>query len=138
MTCRNASTISNDCATGGKFDESAFTTALADMRPDLYRWAWSLAHDQARADDLVQGTIERALRARGRFRGGSSLPAWLSSILRNLFFDGYRKERAYVSADFRDVAAEPVDHEIQPWDLLEYRDLWEATSVLPPQQRVDL
>jgi RNA polymerase sigma-70 factor (ECF subfamily) len=50
-----------------------------------------LARDSALADDLVQDTLERALRAASQFRMGTSLRAWLLRIMRNLFTDGCRK-----------------------------------------------
>ena len=49
-----------------------------------------------RADDLVQETLLRALANIDSFQPGSNLPAWLFTILRNLFRSDYRKRRREV------------------------------------------
>jgi RNA polymerase sigma-70 factor, ECF subfamily len=53
---------------------------LAEI-PFLRRLATSVVRQAADADDLVQETVFRAFRARDRFRPGSSIRAWLSTIL---------------------------------------------------------
>ena len=49
-----------------------------------------------RADDLVQETLLRAIANIDSFQVGSNLPAWLFTILRNLFRSDYRKRRREV------------------------------------------
>lgn len=53
--------------------------------PFLRRLALRLARRPADADDLVQETLFRAYRARDRFQTGTSMRAWLATILRRLF-----------------------------------------------------
>jgi RNA polymerase sigma-70 factor (ECF subfamily) len=53
-----------------------------------------LVHDEATAEDLVQDTLERALRASQSFRAGTNARAWLTRIMRNLFTDRYRHKTA--------------------------------------------
>lgn len=52
--------------------------------PRLRRLAASLCRDRAGADDLVQDTVERALRKFQQF-GGGNLAAWLATIMLNQF-----------------------------------------------------
>jgi RNA polymerase sigma-70 factor (ECF subfamily) len=59
----------------------------------LYRLARHLARNPADAEDLVQETYTRALRAWGGFEGGTDLRAWLLRILRNTFLDRARSVR---------------------------------------------
>lgn len=59
----------------------------------LYRVAVRLTGDPAAAEDLVQDAMLRAWRAWGSFRPGSNARAWLVTILRNQFINGWRKER---------------------------------------------
>ena len=46
-----------------------------------------------RADDLVQETLLRAIASIDSFQVGTNMPAWLITILRNLFRSEYRKRR---------------------------------------------
>ena len=64
--------------------------------PSLRAFAISLCGNGDRADDLVQETLLRALANIDSFQPGSNLPAWLFTILRNLFRSDYRKRRREV------------------------------------------
>src|ERR1700710_2209174 len=64
--------------------------------PGLRAFAISLSGNSDRADDLVQETLLRALANIDSFQPGSNLPAWLFTILRNLFRSDYRKRRREV------------------------------------------
>jgi RNA polymerase sigma-70 factor (ECF subfamily) len=61
----------------------------------LYRVAFHLARNPADAEDLVQETYVRALRAWGSLAGGTDLRAWLLRILRNTFLDRVRQARRH-------------------------------------------
>ncbi len=53
--------------------------------PSLRAFAISLCGNIDRADDLVQETLLRALAHIDSFEPGTNMPAWLFTILRNLF-----------------------------------------------------
>ena len=59
----------------------------------LYSYALILTRNHAEAEDLVQETYLRALKAAGRLRPNSNLNAWLFTILRNVWFNQLRKWR---------------------------------------------
>ena len=63
--------------------------------PSLRAFAISLSGNGDRADDLVQETLLRAL-ANIDFVPARLQPAWLFTILRNLFRSDYRKRRREV------------------------------------------
>lgn len=77
----------------------------------LYRVALRLTGDPAAAEDLVQDTILKALRGWSSFRPGSNARAWLVTILRNQFINGWRKvKRAPQQVDVEAVP-EFADHQ---------------------------
>lgn len=90
--------------TGGFTDED-----LREVLPRLRRFALSLTHDLANADDLVQACIERALSRSASRRADGDLRAWLFSILYRCFLDGQRRSKRYARIlDFFSGAPEPL------------------------------
>jgi RNA polymerase sigma-70 factor (ECF subfamily) len=65
----------------------------------LYGLARRLTAHSGDAEDLVQETMIRALRAAPKLPEGSYLKAWLFRILRNAFYDLYRSERHHRDVD---------------------------------------
>ena len=70
-----------------------FGKALIAQLPALRRYSRALTGNQALADDLVQDTIERALRQWEGLREINRLASWLRSILHNLYIDEIRGSR---------------------------------------------
>jgi len=66
----------------------------------LRGFARRLARCDSDADDLVQETMLRAYHARDRFRPGTSVRAWTTTILRRLFLTGaIRAKRRWLRTD---------------------------------------
>ena len=70
------------------FNESELRTLL----PGLQRFAYFLTRDSERAADLVQDTIERALKKEHLF-DGSNLRAWLTTMCRRIFLNDIRSAK---------------------------------------------
>src|SRR3989454_9258525 len=80
--------------------------AYADSLHNLARYLTGNATD---AEDLVQETYLRALRAAGQFTPGTNLKAWLFRILRNTFVSRYRRARHDPTIGGLDTATPGVD-----------------------------
>ena len=66
------------------------------MNQTLRAFAFSLARNRERADDLVQDTVIRAWEKHASFTEGTNMRAWLFTILRNSFYSEIRKRRREV------------------------------------------
>jgi RNA polymerase sigma-70 factor, ECF subfamily len=102
--------------------------------PSLRAFAISLSGNVDRADDLVQETLLRAMANINSFQPGTNMPAWLFTILRNLFRSEYRKRRREVEdADgsyLESLTSAPGQH-----GYLKFKELFAALAKLPLVQR---
>ena len=64
-----------------------------DYLDGLYGYAFVLSRNPTEAEDLVQETCLRALRAMQRLRPESNVKSWLYTILRNVWFNQLRQWR---------------------------------------------
>ena len=102
--------------------------------PSLRAFAISLSGNGDRADDLVQETLLRALANIDSFQPGSNLPAWLFTILRNLFRSEYRKRRREVE-DAEGRYAETLKSHPEQTGRVEFEEFRAALAKLPADQR---
>src|ERR1700737_259487 len=102
--------------------------------PSLRAFAISLSGNGDRADDLVQETLLRALANIDSFQPGSNLPAWLFTILRNLFRSDYRKRRREVE-DADGSYAKTLKTQPAQNAHLEFEEFRAALDKLPQDQR---
>ncbi len=70
-----------------------FEAQLVPVLDRAYGLAYSLTHDRADAEDLVQEAALLALRAFAQFKPGTNFKAWFSTILVNAFYGQLRKQR---------------------------------------------
>jgi RNA polymerase sigma-70 factor, ECF subfamily len=108
---------------------------LESQLPRLRRYARSLTQDAARADDLVQNCLVRALAKEHLWQPGTDLRAWLFTILHNQHVNEVRRlvrEGIVVSVEdlMPSLAAAPA-----AGATLELRDLEQAIATLPREQR---
>jgi RNA polymerase sigma-70 factor, ECF subfamily len=102
--------------------------------PSLRAFAISLSGNGDRADDLVQETLLRALANINSFEPGSNMPAWLFTILRNLFRSEYRKRRREVE-DADGTYAQSLKSQPEQSGHVEFQEFRAALGKLPPDQR---
>src|SRR5256885_1824419 len=100
--------------------------------PSLRAFAISLSGNGDRADDLVQETLLRAIANIDSFQPGSNLPAWLFTILRNLFRSDYRKRRREVE-DAEGNYAKTLKTQPSQGAHLEFEEFRAALDELPQE-----
>jgi RNA polymerase sigma-70 factor (ECF subfamily) len=66
---------------------------LVELLPRLRRFAYSLAGDSVKADDLVQEGCARAFAHLSTYRPGTRLDAWMYRIIRNIWLNHKRASR---------------------------------------------
>ena len=111
---------------------------LLQHLPRLRRYARALIHNQERADDLVQDTVERALSKLSHFQIGTDMRAWLFTIMHNVFANEVRKpsfRSVHLSADDDLAEMEDITVSGNQFSSLEVRDLDYALQRLPVEQR---
>ncbi|NLH81735.1 MAG: sigma-70 family RNA polymerase sigma factor [Phyllobacteriaceae bacterium] len=113
---------------------TALKTALLAELPSLRAFAVSLTGSPDRADDLVQETVMKAWAAHASFTEGTSLRAWLFTIMRNTYFSQYRKARREVQDTDGEAAARLVSVPAQQGHL-DLADFRAALDELVPDQR---
>ncbi|MFO7854060.1 MAG: RNA polymerase sigma factor [Paracoccaceae bacterium] len=107
---------------------------LAREIPRLRRYALALVNDPVAADDLVQDTLERAIRKRHLWSGRGSLRGWLYRMQYNLFVNQTThrsRRRREIELDDAPALSAPPAHD----DRLAVREVMTAMSALPVEQR---
>lgn len=107
---------------------------IEDHIPRLRRYARALTGDSARADDLVQDTLERAWTRLALWQRGSDLRAWLFTVMHNVFVNQVARQAARREDPLLDD--DPmIPVEATQERALETRDLIAALERLPLEQR---
>jgi len=70
------------------------TQVLDEVFDSLYGYAMVLSRDRTEAEDLVQETCMRAVKAIESLETGSNAKSWLFTILRNIWLNQVRQRRA--------------------------------------------
>jgi RNA polymerase sigma-70 factor, ECF subfamily len=66
---------------------------LTELTPELFGRALRMARSTAVAEDLVQDTVERAIRFEDHYQPGTNLRAWVYQILFSVFVTRCRRAR---------------------------------------------
>lgn len=115
----------------------SFEDELCALLPRLRRFAHGLSRNSADADDLVQMTIERALRAKAQWQHGSRLDSWLYKIMRNLWIDTVRSRSRQDRIEAPAEEADRLGHD--PRDgveaAIDLNIMMAAMERLPDEQR---
>jgi RNA polymerase sigma-70 factor, ECF subfamily len=105
--------------------------------PELRARATRLSRSASDADDLVQQTLEKALRCSAGLRLHTNPRAWLLRTMFNLFVD-VRRQKARMrslNALVEGRLAAPAPYEPCPWEMIGEGEVWQAIEDLPAYQR---
>lgn len=102
--------------------------------PHLRAFAISLCGSMDRADDLVQSALLKGLSHLDQFEPGTSMQAWLFTILRNDFLSHARRRKREVE-DPEGARAERVAVLPEQGSRLDFDDMLKGLSQLPLDQR---
>lgn len=120
--------------TGEETSVDETTWLIAREIPRLRRYALTLVNEPETADDLVQDTLERAIRKRGQWRQRGAIRSWLYRILYNIFVNkcaANAKHNGNVGLD----DAPQLSAQAAQEDQLHCRDIAQAMQRLPHDQR---
>jgi RNA polymerase sigma-70 factor, ECF subfamily len=113
---------------------NSFRDDLVGEIKNLRAFAISLSGSVSLADDLVQETLLRAWSKSDKFQPGTSLRAWLFTILRNIYYSNYRK-RAREVQDSDGAYARRLTVSGDQESHLDLEDFRKALAKLPAEQR---
>jgi RNA polymerase sigma-70 factor (ECF subfamily) len=103
--------------------------------PDLRRFARALERNRTAADDLVQETLERAIKKMHLYQPSGPFIGWLNTIMRNIFVDRVRRRKLNASTSLGEAPRnEPYQNENQV-DRIVLKELRVAVDALPVEQK---
>jgi RNA polymerase sigma-70 factor (ECF subfamily) len=116
---------------------NAFDQQFAQIRPRLYRTAYSWCHNAAIADDLVQEALTKGIKSIAQLHDPAQFSSWLFRIMTNCWRDYFRQHREMDDVDDMDDCLcvndiTPEDEHAQSQIIYRVR---EAVMKLPMGQR---
>jgi RNA polymerase sigma-70 factor (ECF subfamily) len=114
-----------------------FDAELSHNLPRLRSMARMMTKDRDGADDLLQDTVMRMLKAQARYAPGSNLLGWAYRIMHNRHISLIRRKR-HDTLPLDAPAALSVGHRPSQEGRIESNELRFALSHLPSDQRISL
>jgi len=115
-----------------------FRTEIVEAFPKMRRWAMQMTRCSSARDDLVQDTIERALRGEATFTPGTNLDGWLYRIMRNSFVSQVRRASREIVVDPGDLTFANLSVAPCQEDALRMRDIKVTFDGMTENHRVAL
>lgn len=114
---------------------SRFEDCVHPHLPHLRRYARALTGDRARADDLVQDTLERAWVKFHLWQPTLAIRPWLFAIMHNVFVNQVKTLARRQHAALSDEEAAQLVSRPNQSDLIEVDELSRCLALLPIEQR---
>lgn len=117
--------------------DTPFNTALLEVMPRLKRYSKVLAKTSESSDDLLQATLERALKKQDQWEQGSHLDRWLFTIMSSIWKNEIRSRvvrQGHGISDDVDAITDSSSENKRDRTFL-YEQVFNEVMVLPDNQR---
>lgn len=118
-----------------KLQEKKITSEIEHEMPHLRSFARYLAKNTSDADDLVQECLVRAIANQHQYQPGTNLRAWLTTILRNAFYNTCRKRKREREALSEQAIAADQKSAPNQEDVIALHEVQSAWTSLSPNHR---
>jgi RNA polymerase sigma-70 factor (ECF subfamily) len=118
--------------------DARFAAFAREHRPLLFATARRLTGSDPDAQDLVQDTLERALKRFAQLPPGGNPRGWVFTILHNAFIDRCRSDRHQRATPVEPIAerlAAPEADALAAWEQVTPEDVKAAVARLPEEFR---
>ncbi len=113
----------------------AFEVLYQRHRGPLYRYILRLVENPATANDLYQGSWEKIIKARSRYRSSVPFRAWMFRIAHNHVMDHFRREKAVADTPLEEIADPQAGPPEQVSREKQQQRLVAAIQSLPTEQK---
>lgn len=119
---------------------TSFTEAeLNDVLPALNRFALSLTRNEDQAYDLVQDSVERAIRKADYYEAGTNFRSWMFTLCKRLFLNQIRRQKtAGVPVELDDAPQSKLASGSTQEQTVECQEMLQCFENLPMRDKVVL
>ena len=111
-----------------------FAKRYETFKPLFLGFSMKLTRDVNNAADLMQESFLKAFECMERFEEGTNFKAWMSTIIRNTFINGYRKAKVRINNADRVYNLSPSHSENSGYSSLEMERISKYIDQLPEDQ----
>lgn len=115
---------------------ASMQSQIVELLPKLRRFAYSLTGNVSDGDDLLQNSIERALKRQETFDTEKRLESWMFTIIKNIWIDELRsRSRRGISVDIDErYELTAMDGRVVAEQKLMTEKVLKAMAMLPDKQ----
>ena len=111
-----------------------FANRFETFKPMFLGFSIKLTRDMNNAADLLQESFLKAFECMERFEEGTNFKAWMSTIIRNTFINGYRKAKVRINNMDRVMELSPSHSNNVGYSNMEMERIVSYVNQLPEDQ----
>lgn len=69
----------------------------------VYKYLYSLSHNESMAEELTQETFYRAVKSIDKYKGTCKISTWLCQIAKNLWYSELKKNKKYLNIEMENI-----------------------------------